>query len=237
MNSFYIYLSLLSVVLLSACSFIKADATDPSSEASASKEKSYEVMNKKETEKLTEYEISIDYPQTPNDQINQSIIDYVNQMKDSFKKISYEANSNEKHNLNTNYNVLYEDEHIFVVKFTGKIDTGDDSPKEIQEVLNFDKSKGKRLNLEHIFSEDNDYLLKLTKLANKEANGFDNLTVNSKSLRNLALKGDRVEIHLTKEEQENLQFDSDRIKISKADLEGMISSRYTEVHNSWVEEK
>ncbi|MCP3031023.1 hypothetical protein LF817_06665 [Halobacillus sp. A1] len=236
MNSFNIYLSLLSVVLLTACSFIIADANDQKASSSQKKEP-YEITTKEETERIEEYHVSIDYPQTPNDQIDQSIIDFVNQSKEKFKKISYKAhekqNSEVTHEFSVSYDVLYEDEHVFVVKFNQSILTGDNSPVNFDSVLNFDKSKGKRLALEDIFTKDEQHVKHLTELVNEELSGRAELSVDAENFTNVALKGDRIEIHLPSDSG----AEEDLIKISKIHLEDMMRSKYAEVQKSWLKEK
>ncbi|GGF20895.1 hypothetical protein GCM10010954_19550 [Halobacillus andaensis] len=239
MNSFNIYLSILSVVLLTACSFMIADAND-AQDSSSNKQEPYSVTSKKEMKDIEEYQYSIEFPQTPNDQIDQSIIDYVNQLKDTFKKESYEAkvnrNNHQKHSLAVGYDVLFEDEQVFVVKFTEVMEMGENVSRESQTVLNFDKSNGKRLDLNHIFTEDAQYLETLTKLANEKVKGSFEESTAEDNFRNLALKGNRIEVHLTPQEQEKVGAESDRIFISKTDLEDMMRPRYAEIRSSWVDE-
>ncbi|WP_101842266.1 hypothetical protein [Halobacillus sp. Marseille-P3879] len=237
MNSFNIYLSLLSVVLLTACSFFMADANGSEDSRSAEQEP-YDIARKTETKDIEEYQVSVEYPQTRNDQIDQSIIDYVNQSKDAFKKESYESkmdsDTDQKHALDMKYDVLHEDERVFVVKFTETIDMGDEQQERFT-VLNFDKSSGKRLDLKHIFTEDDEYMKKLTQLANDRVDGsFERIAANE-SFSNLALTGDQVEVYLTQTEQQEVKSEAAKIKIPKAELKDLMRPRYAEIHRSWVE--
>ncbi|MCP3027436.1 hypothetical protein [Halobacillus sp. A5] len=236
MNSFNIYLSLLSVVLLTACSFMIADAND-SGEAASDKQEPYKITRETETKDIKEYLFSIEYPQTRNDQIDQSIIDYVNQAKDAFKKESYDAklkNSHQKHTLDVTYDILHEDERVFVVKFTEKMDMGNQPEQEKYTVLNFDKSNGKRLDLDHIFTEDKEYLDTLNELADDRVEGNFNLMSDDR-FRNLAVIGDRVEVYLTEREKKDVEADSKKIQIPKAELKDLMRPRYAEIHNSWID--
>ncbi|WP_173918441.1 hypothetical protein [Halobacillus sp. Marseille-Q1614] len=245
MNPINIYLSLLGVILLAACSISMADTNNESKGAASAGATPFEVITENEHEKLEAYEISIHYPQTPNDQIDQSVIDYVNQVKDYFKKKSYEAAKDEMHSLKVDYDVLHEDERLFVVKFTEVIDVGTKQKEETIAILNFDKNKGKRLDLNNIFSVDRAiYTKELMQVISEEAGltfpstleggGKMNPEKESPLLENLALKGDKVEIHFSKTQQKEYALDKESVEIDKSAIKEMMHSKYAENRISWL---
>ncbi|WP_082232527.1 hypothetical protein [Halobacillus massiliensis] len=243
MNPINIYLSLLGVILLAACSITMAD-TDNNKTSTASGAAPYQIITEHEQEEMEAYEISIDYPQTPNDQIDQSVIDYVNLAKDVFKKKSYEAAKDKRHSLKVDYDILHEDERLFVVKMTEVIKVGS-QPEKTMTILNFDKNKGKRLDLNSIFSVDRAiYTKELTGFIEEETESplpsslknAGKLSVEKESplLSNVALKGDKVEIYFSEAQQKEYAIDKESIQINKSDIENLLRSQYAQARTSWL---
>ncbi|MGP4076186.1 polysaccharide deacetylase family protein [Halobacillus sp. K22] len=162
MKPIIIYMALLSLLLMTGCSFI-ANANGDSQKSTG--EPIYDVKIQTEIIEYEEYHITIHYPDTPNNQINQAIIDYVNQKKAAFKKESYEAlQKNEGKSsleLHIDYEVLHQDRRFFVVQFEETTDVVPGEPVVKKTIVNFDKENGKRIELNELFKQDLPYVDRL----------------------------------------------------------------------------
>ncbi|MGP4068594.1 polysaccharide deacetylase family protein [Halobacillus sp. B29] len=162
MKPIIIYMALFSLLLMAGCSFI-ANANEDSKTSQA--EPIYDVNIQTEIVEFEEYHITVHYPDTPNNQINQTIIDYVNQKKAAFKKESYKAlQENEvksSHELHIDYEVLHQDHRFFVVQFEETMDVVPGEPVIKKTTINFDKKNGKRIELKDLFKEDLPYIDRL----------------------------------------------------------------------------
>lgn len=162
MKPIIIYMALFSLLLMAGCSFI-ANANEDSKTSQA--EPIYDVNIQTEIVEFEEYHITVHYPDTPNNQINQTIIDYVNQKKAAFKKESYKSlQENEvksSHELHIDYEVLHQDHRFFVVQFEETMDVVPGEPVIKKTTINFDKKNGKRIELKDLFKEDLPYIDRL----------------------------------------------------------------------------
>ncbi|MBH0230456.1 polysaccharide deacetylase family protein [Halobacillus yeomjeoni] len=165
------YISIISLVLLAACSFLaSANGTTVSQEVKEYSE--YDLDMKSEILEFEEYHITIHYPETPNTQINQTIIDYVNQIKSKFKQESYQAmqvmKSHSSHELHVDFEVLHESEQYFVIHFDETMDVGYPDISKSRTIMNFKKENGQRLETEDLFNQEVDYLQALADLTNEK---------------------------------------------------------------------
>ncbi|MFQ3545263.1 polysaccharide deacetylase family protein [Halobacillus rhizosphaerae] len=233
-----IYLSLLSVLLLSACSFI---ATANENNAKKSAPSHFKVSMETEVEQFEGYQLTIHYPQTPDSQINQTIIDYVNQKKASFKKQSFQTsvkqNNHEIHELNINFEVLYENASVFVVRFSEKLHM--EKQKEVtQTIMNFDKENGKRLELDQIFQKDKEYYDLLssqvqTEVLEKARVDDADLTAKIKAelspkadlYKNTALTGDSLTVYFN-QGQLPKQVSIQKVKLNDKKLMNLVKEKY-----------
>ncbi|UOR11097.1 polysaccharide deacetylase family protein [Halobacillus amylolyticus] len=231
MKRLNVYIALLSLLLiLTACSFFIADANERSDKVSSASSNHYEVMMESEIEEYENYQITIHYPQTPNDQIDQIIIDYVNQKKDSFKKKSYEvvinSENNSAHELHIDYEVLYQDDEVFVVRFVEKTDIGQDQIDVTRTVMNFNKSSGKRLDLKNLFKRDTNYLGVLAKETNQRLETQKEFEADPSNFEELALMGDSLVVYITGEDQKKLATEKSEVSIDKSALKDVLLPKY-----------
>ncbi|WP_163527572.1 polysaccharide deacetylase family protein [Halobacillus ihumii] len=233
MRRLNIYVALLSLLLiLTACSIFIADANEGSLKVTSDPASHYDVSMKSDIEEFEKYHITIHYPQTPNDQIDQVIIDYVNQKKDVFKKRSYKVvlNSEEQsvHELHIDYDIVYQDEKVFVVEFIETTDIGQKQADVSRTVMNFDKSSGKRLDLKNLFKKGTNYKKALLQ-ETKEKLGKQSETDSSISFENIALSGDSLLVYLTGEEQKRWNTSTSKVSIDKQVLKDILVPEYAQV--------
>ncbi|MBN9654652.1 polysaccharide deacetylase family protein [Halobacillus sp. GSS1] len=159
-----IYTILFVLLTASGCSFI-ANANEESGEKKGKQAAMYDVSIETEINEFEEYHMTAHYPQTPNNQIDQTIIDYVNQQKALFKQESYKSkqnnNGNQAHELHIDFEVIHQNQRFFVVRFIETIDLGRDGVITNQTIMNFDKKNGKALSMEELFKEDIYYVDRL----------------------------------------------------------------------------
>lgn len=171
MNQPIIYIFGIAVLFLSACSFI-ANANEDKDGKQSTKMPIYDVDIESDVEDYQDYHISIQYPDTPNNQIDQKITDYVNQRKAMFKQKSYlstqEQEMDQPTELQINFEVIHQDHRYFNVRFLETMRIGSEEPIEMQTVLNFDKKTGSAIDMEKIFKADKDYLGMAEELAREE---------------------------------------------------------------------
>ncbi|MCA0971160.1 polysaccharide deacetylase family protein [Halobacillus litoralis] len=157
MNQPFLYIITLSLLLVTGCSFI-ANANSSSDEKGEDLQPEYHVDLATDITEFDEYHMTIHYPKTQNNKIDQMIIDYTNERKAEFKRKSYEALQNQDpkkaHELHIDFEVLHQDGAVFVVLFEEVIDLGTGNPIESQTVMNFDKDKGTLLKAEDFLRED-----------------------------------------------------------------------------------
>ncbi|UOQ95215.1 polysaccharide deacetylase family protein [Halobacillus shinanisalinarum] len=230
MKRLNVYIALLSLLLiLTACSFFIADANERSDKVSSESSNHYDVMMESEIEEYESYQITIHYPQTPNDQIDQIIIDYVNQKKDSFKKKSYEAvissENKSAHELHIDYEVLYQDSEVFVVRFVEKTDIGQDQ-NVTRTIMNFNKSNGKRLELKNLFKSDTNYVRALAKETNQQLEVEKGFGTEVSKFDDLALMGDSLVVYITQEDQKKLNIKKSKVSIDKNALKNVLLPQY-----------
>ncbi|MGR9048358.1 polysaccharide deacetylase family protein [Halobacillus faecis] len=158
-----IYTILFVLLTASGCSFI-ANANEESGEKTGN-QAMYKVSIETDINEYEEYHMTAHYPQTPNNQIDQTIIDYVNQQKALFKQESYKSkqknDGNQSHELHIDFEVIHQNQRLFVVRFMETMDLGKDGVMTNQTVMNFDKKNGKALSLEELFKEDIYYVDRL----------------------------------------------------------------------------
>ncbi|RWZ58850.1 hypothetical protein EQV77_07780 [Halobacillus fulvus] len=151
-----LYITTIALLLLTACSFMAS--ADEGQKKNA--EPYYDIEMKTDIVEYEEYHMTTHYPQTINNQINQTIKDYINQRESDFKQMSYHALSEGKespsHELHIDFEVLHQDGFFFVVRFTEKIDVGQE-PIVSQEIMNFEKKSGNQVTNDQLFEEGADY--------------------------------------------------------------------------------
>ncbi|MBX0358004.1 polysaccharide deacetylase family protein [Halobacillus sp. Nhm2S1] len=158
-----IYTILFVLLTASGCSFI-ANANEESGEKTDI-QVMYDVNIETDISEFEEYHMTAHYPQTPNNQIDQTIIDYVNQQKALFKQESYKSkqknDGSQAHELHIDFEVIHQNQRFFVVRFIETIDLGAGGVTTNQTIMNFDKKNGKALSLEELFKEDIYYVDRL----------------------------------------------------------------------------
>ncbi|WP_079477823.1 polysaccharide deacetylase family protein [Halobacillus salinus] len=151
-----IYIVTLTLMFLTACSFI-ANASS-SDQKRDTLQPEYEIDMATDITEFQAYHMTIHYPQTPNNQIDQTIIDYKNEKKAEFKQKSYQASRNQNaekvHELHIDFDILHQDEYFFVVRFTETMDTGDGDPITTETIMNFGKEQGARLEIKDFFKDE-----------------------------------------------------------------------------------
>ncbi|MFG6113916.1 polysaccharide deacetylase family protein [Halobacillus sp. MO56] len=162
-----ISITILLLILLTACSFTTASTDKKASEQSkGDNETQLNFEIESIIEEYEDYRLAVHYPQTSNDQLNQIIVDYVKKNIAKFKQDSYqlkqEENSKEPHEFNIDFELLHTSGGIVSIEFKEVVDFGGEHPVIGNSVLNFDVSKGKRLKVAHLFKKDSDYLGKLS---------------------------------------------------------------------------
>lgn len=165
-----VYMASFALLFLTACTFI-AKADEGEKKASAS-HPPYQVDIRTEIEELDEYHMTVHFPETPNNQIDQTIIDYINQKKAEFKQKSYqsfqEIGKARPHELHIDFEVLYQDGNFFVVRFIETMDVGRADISVEQTVMNFNKDQGNRIEVDEFFKENVNYVHKMADFAINE---------------------------------------------------------------------
>ncbi|MFD2923535.1 polysaccharide deacetylase family protein [Halobacillus naozhouensis] len=233
MRRLNIYIALLSLLLiLTACSIFIADANEGSVKVASDPASYYDVSMVSDIEEYEKYHITIHYPQTPNDQIDQVIIDYVNQKKDAFKKRSYEVvlTSEEQsvHELHIDFDVVYQNEKVFVVEFIETADVGQKQVDVSRTVMNFDKSSGKLLELKNLFKKDTNYKEVLAQEAKEELGTQNETGHTSVSIENTALTGSSLVVYLTNEDQKRWNTSTSKVSIDKHELNDILLPEYAQ---------
>ncbi|WP_347862101.1 hypothetical protein U0355_02580 [Salimicrobium sp. PL1-032A] len=118
----------------------------------------YETNIETNIEVFDNLSIVMHYPETPNDQVDQTVLDYLNGKRSEFKKESYERIRKEDdvsvQELHIDYEVHYEDPDTYVVRFI-ETETSQGGRQETEETyLHFSKANGKRLFLSHFLEKD-----------------------------------------------------------------------------------
>ncbi|UOQ45212.1 polysaccharide deacetylase family protein [Halobacillus salinarum] len=192
-------------------------------------------------EQFSDYQVTIHYPQTPNSQVNQTIIDYVNQRKNTFKKESFQASDvqkdNNPHELHVNFHVLYEDSNVFVVRFDERTEWGSSRSKKTMTMMNFDKTTGTQIKLTDLFKE-NDGISAFSKQAVQEAakqlhshkNALVNqlkssLASNPENFEDFALTNNKVSIYLNDLDLPG-NVPLEKLDIKKKQLKNVLDSAY-----------
>ncbi|MCA1020797.1 polysaccharide deacetylase family protein [Halobacillus litoralis] len=232
-----LYISLLVVLVVSGCSFI-AKANENDSKQSDEIEPIYDIDMKTELVEHNEYHITIHYPQTVNNQVNQTIADYVNQQKADFKQASYQnkqsGESSESHELHVDFEMLYQDHRFFVIRFIETMDVGGSRVIKNQTVMNFDKKDGRKLDLDELTKNDPDVLDELAALT-EEALSEEQLSsrynvplhVNKRTFENVALTKEGVRVYLQAEDGT-----SGYVLVDFDDVKGLIQDELAEALES-----
>lgn len=159
-----VYTLLLALLTASGCSFI-ANANEQPNKKVSNESSFYDVTMESKIEEYDDYHITIHYPQTSNNQIDQTIVDYVNQQKARFKKESYKSKqlSEEQgtHELHIDFEVIHQNNRFFVVRFIETMDIGGEKVITDQTVMNFDKKIGKNLDMGELFKDNIYYVDRL----------------------------------------------------------------------------
>lgn len=238
MKPSFIYTSLISLILLTACSFI-ANADENSIKSEADRHSVYNVKMQSEIIEFEEYHITIHYPETPNDKINQMISDYVNQKIALFKQASYKAvklnnkGHAQSHELHVDFEVVYQDQQFFVVRFLETVDIGLSEIAKRQTVMNFYKKNGNRLDVDDLFKDSTNLLKEIQDLTEMELQkqGYDAYQYSGPMPRNfsqVAIHGDGLAIYLEP------GFEVDYVILNRESLEGLVKA---EVNKSRSPEK
>ncbi|QAS53187.1 polysaccharide deacetylase family protein [Halobacillus litoralis] len=229
-----LYMLLFTVLLSTGCSFI-ASANKDSEEPASSESPVYQVTMETDIVEYDEFHITIHYPQTPNNQMNQTIVDYVNQQKTYFKQESYnsiqEGQSNESHELHIDFEVLHQNQRFFVVRFKETMDIGKDNPITDQTIMNFDKKNGKRLEVGELFKDDVYYVDRLSELTiEKLEKGVEQGTVENsvvqpkpENYKHVALSGEGLVIYFNKDKRL-----PSSINLELEEVSSMMRSEYAE---------
>ncbi|SDJ32953.1 polysaccharide deacetylase family protein [Salimicrobium halophilum] len=145
-------------LLLGGCSFM-ADAgeKDGIQTVKANDYEDYDANIETKIEMFDDLSIVMHYPETPNDQVDQTVLDYLNGKRSVFKKESYQRvqknGISALQELHVDYEIVYEDPDTYVIKFK-ETETWGKNRKETDETyLHFNKSNGKRLTLSHFLKE------------------------------------------------------------------------------------
>ncbi len=230
-----IYIATFALVLLSACSFI-ANANNDPSKVEDNRPPTFEVDMVTDISEYKEYHMTIHYPQTPNNQIDQTIIDYTNQKKAAFKQKSYQALQNQEktqsYELHVDFEILYQDRHFFVVRFIETMDVGKSEPLVEQTIMNFEKDKGNRLEPQELFKEEEYDLEKLVGNG-EEAPSIDEV--------NVAWTADGLALYLKQptNSQDYIVLNQDKVKemMKPSYVELMESNRSIESEESNSEDQ
>ncbi|WP_406945093.1 polysaccharide deacetylase family protein [Halobacillus sp. SY10] len=221
-----IYTILFVLLTASGCSFI-ANANEESGEKMGN-QAMYDVSIETDISEFEEYHMTAHYPQTPNNQIDQTIIDYVNQQKALFKQESYKSkqknDGSQAHELHIDFEVIHQNQRFFVVRFIETIDLGEGGVMTKQTVLNFDKKNGKALSLEELFKEDIYYVdrlhdwtkEKLIDAGEENAKLLDKLEAKPAFYEDVALTGEGVLVFINDPaSEEPLRVMIEKDKVSK----------------------
>ncbi|ARI75933.1 polysaccharide deacetylase family protein [Halobacillus mangrovi] len=234
-----IYIGIIGLLLLTACSFIaSADESVDSSDSTA--QPTYEVTMETEIVEYEEYHITIHYPQTPNNQINQTIIDYVNQKKAAFKKESYQSiqeyGKTKSHELHIDFEIPHQGSSFFSVRFEETMDVGVPNIIHDQTVMNFGKKNGKRLQLDQLFKDNRHYVKHLAKLTKEKLR--DDLSEETyqrpeiqealkavpTNYENIALTGNGLEIYLN----QTVDILPKQVVVSQRLIKDLLKDSYSE---------
>jgi peptidoglycan-N-acetylglucosamine deacetylase len=213
MKQSIIYTLLLALLTASGCSFI-ANANEQASKKVSEESSFYDVTMETKIEEYDDYDITIHYPQTTNNQIDQTIVDYVNQQKARFKKESYKSQQLSEvqgsHELHIDFEVIHQNDRFFVVRFIETMDIGGGEVITDQTVMNFDKKIGVNLNVGELF-KDNIYYVdrlhewtieKLEKNKGKYEQLLKGLEATPETYENIALLNEGVIIYLENPESD-----------------------------------
>ncbi|MYL49636.1 polysaccharide deacetylase family protein [Halobacillus litoralis] len=237
-----IYTILFVLLTASGCSFI-ANANEESGEKTGN-QAMYDVSIETDISEFEEYHMTAHYPQTPNNQIDQTIIDYVNQQKALFKQESYKSKQksagSQSHELHIDFEVIHQNERFFVVRFIETIDLGKDGVVTNQTVMNFDKKKGKALSLEELFKEDIYYVdrlhdwtkEKMIDTGEENSKLLDKLEARPEFYEDVALTGEGILVFIDDSaNEEPIRVMIERDKVSK-----LLRSEYTDAFKEVPEE-
>ncbi|SFK40362.1 Peptidoglycan/xylan/chitin deacetylase, PgdA/CDA1 family [Halobacillus dabanensis] len=202
-----IYTLLFVLLTASGCSFI-ANANEQPEKKVSDESSFYDVKMETKIEEYDAYHITIHYPQTSNNQIDQTIVDYVNQQKARFKKESYRSKRSSEvqgsHELHIDFEVIHQNARFFVVRFIETMDIGGEELITDQTVMNFDKKIGKNLNIGELFKDNIYYVDRLhewtiEKLEENESEyeqTFKGLEATPETYENIALLNDGIMVYL-----------------------------------------
>ncbi|SIS40581.1 polysaccharide deacetylase family protein [Salimicrobium flavidum] len=203
-------------ILLSGCSFM-TNAGDGKDMKTVSKE-NYEDYNANVETKIETFDdlyIVMHYPETPNDQIDQTLLDYVNEQRSDFKKESYGRVQGEGvsavQELHIGYDVIHEDPETYVVKFKETVTWGEGREKSDETIFHFGKSNGKRLSLQHFLEGEQER----NELQNLVENDL-NYKIIEQDLENFIYEGDTLTFFIGGES----------VKVEKEEHPGWFTDRF-----------
>ncbi|SEH47968.1 Peptidoglycan/xylan/chitin deacetylase, PgdA/CDA1 family [Halobacillus karajensis] len=229
-----IYTILFIVLTATGCSFIASANEEP-----GEKDENlsiYEISMETDIDEDEEYYITAHYPQTPNNQIDQTIIDYVNKQKAYFKQESYQRNQQknggEVHELHIDFEVIHQDQRFFVVRFLETLDIGRDKMMTSQTIMNFDKKNGKALKVEELFKDDVYYVDRLhewtkdqlAESGKENTSLYENLEAKSEVYENIAITDKGLMVFL----EDPAHHSDTRVTIGKGKISHLIRSEYEE---------
>lgn len=228
-----IYTILFVLLTASGCSFI-ANANEESGKKKGKQAAMYDVSIETEINEFEEYHMTAHYPQTPNNQIDQTIIDYVNQQKALFKQESYKSkqknNGDQAHELHIDFEVIHQNQRFFVVRFIETIDLGRGGVITNQTIMNFDKKNGKALSMEELFKEDIYYVdrlhdwtkEKMIDAGEENSKLIDKLEAKPEFYEDIALTGEGVLVFIDDPANE----EPVRVIIEKSKVSKLLRSEY-----------
>lgn len=205
-----LYTLLFVMLTASGCSFI-ANANVDSEKQDSDRPAIFDVTIETEIDEYDEYHITIHYPQTPNNQIDQTLVDYVNRQKAKFKQESYQSKQQSgedySHELHIDFEVVHQNTRFFVVRFIETMDIGKEELVTNQTIMNFDKKTGKPVEVEELFKDDVYYVDQLhtwilEKLEGTEGDGRElrsQLKATPQHYENIAFSAEGLNVYLDAE--------------------------------------
>ncbi|MBM7551919.1 polysaccharide deacetylase family protein [Thalassobacillus pellis] len=158
---FIIYLSLVVLLVLTACSMMVANTKDSESRlTNLEKSEQFKIDIDSIIEEYDEYRLAVHFPETSNDHLNQVVLDYINKQIADFKQKSYQRNKKMEgdfpHELNIEYEILYLKGSLLGVEFTEKASFKREQTLIEKTILNYDLKNGERLQFKNLFKQKSD---------------------------------------------------------------------------------
>ncbi|MFD1019949.1 polysaccharide deacetylase family protein [Thalassobacillus hwangdonensis] len=211
MKNTLLYISLIVVVFLTACSFMIANADEENSKK-ADKAKPLKLGIGSIIEEYDAFNLAVHYPITEVSRVDQTMLDHVKKRISAFKQESYrvkkEGEKDDVHELHIDFELLQTDGKFFVVRFDEEAVMGESDRTLNTTVINYDVKKGSKLSLDDVFKNKSEALQFISSYTNdylKDRMEADEAWVGEKTapytanFEEFALMEDRVTFYLTNE--------------------------------------